>query len=44
MSLTKEEFFERYARDFEDGVWEDDDQSTDVIALIVLGDIPVDVS
>lgn len=43
MVLTREEFFERYAEDFEGGEWQDDDRSTDVMALVVLGDISVEV-
>lgn len=38
------QFFERNAEFFEDGVWEDDDQRTDVMALIVLDPVPVEVS
>lgn len=36
-------FFERNSELFEDGVWEDDDQRTDVMALIVLDPVPVEV-
>lgn len=43
MSLTNAEFFERYADTFEDSHWEDDDLRTDVMALIVLDDVPVEV-
>lgn len=37
-------FFEKYAEFFEDGVWEDDDQATDVMALIVLDQVPIQVA
>ncbi|KAK4507120.1 hypothetical protein PRZ48_000854 [Zasmidium cellare] len=33
------EFFEKYSEFFEDGVWEDDDQATDVMALFVLDQV-----
>lgn len=37
-------FFERWAEFFPDGVWEDDDQSTDVMALVVLDEVPTKVT
>jgi hypothetical protein len=37
------DFFAKWPEDFEDNVWQDDDQSTDVMALVVLGDVPVEV-
>lgn len=37
------EFFEKHAEFFEGGTWEDDDQGTDVMALIVLDQFPIEV-
>lgn len=41
---SQADFFEKNADFFEDGVWEDDDQATDLMALIVLDQVPVEVS
>lgn len=40
---TDADFFERNAEFFEDGIWEDDDTVKDVMALIVLHDVPIEV-
>lgn len=37
------EFFEKNVQIFEDGLWEDDDQATDAMALIVLDQVPIEV-
>lgn len=37
-------FFQENAQFFEGGVWQDDDQRTDVMALIVLDKFPIEVS
>lgn len=37
------DFFERNADFFQNGTWEDDNQVTDLMALIVLDPVPVEV-
>jgi hypothetical protein len=45
MSSANEQFFQRWAEEFDGSTeWYDDDQRTDVMALVVLGDVPIDVS
>lgn len=45
MSSANEQFFQRWAEEFDGSTeWYDDDQRTDVMALVVLGDVPINVS
>lgn len=40
---NRAEFFKQWSAEFENEDWDDDDQRTDIMALIVLDDVPIEV-